>query len=84
MLVLALVIGQALGLPEVEDPIPERIGLGHVFALAGAVGLLGGLWRFGAPPAERERAISWGGLIGFCLGVGIYCVLLVVEVISSL
>lgn len=83
MLVLAVLIGQALGLPEVENPIPERIGVGHIFALAGALGLLGGIARFGSSPAERERAIRWGGLVGFCVGVGLYCALLLVQVLSD-
>jgi hypothetical protein len=84
MFMLALLIGQALGLPEVENPIPDRVGFEHVFALAGALGLLGGMWRFGSPPAERERAVRWGGLIGFCIGVAVYCVLLLVQVLSDL
>jgi hypothetical protein len=84
MLVLALLIGQALGLPEVENPIPEKIGLGDIFALAGAVGLLGGILRFGSPPSEWERAVRRGGLAGFCIGVVVYCVLLLVQVLSDL
>jgi hypothetical protein len=32
MLALALIIWQVSGLPEVEDPIPDRIGLAHLFA----------------------------------------------------
>jgi len=38
MFVLALLIAQALGLPEVENPIPEKIGVADIFALAGAGG----------------------------------------------
>ena len=34
VLVLALLLGQAFGLPEVESPIPEKSGLGDVIALA--------------------------------------------------
>jgi hypothetical protein len=84
VLLLAILLGQALGLPEVEDPIPDKIGLGHLIALAGAGGVLGGLVKVKAPPAKRERAISWGTMAGFCLGVALYCLALIVEVISGL
>jgi hypothetical protein len=84
MLVLVLLIGQALGLPEVEDPIPAKIGLGHLFALAGAGGVLGGISRFGSPPAKRERAVGCGTVAGFCFGVAVYCFLLFVQVVSAL
>lgn len=84
MLALALIIWQVSGLPEVENPIPDRIGLGHLFALAGACGLLGGLFRFGAPPRERERAVSWGSLVGFCIGAGLYMLLLLIQIGSNL
>lgn len=78
-----LLIWQALGFPEVEDPIPERIGLESLIALAGAGGLMGGILSFGAPPRKRERAVSLGGLLGFCAGLGIYALSLVVQVISD-
>jgi hypothetical protein len=84
MLALAFLLGQALGLPEVENPIPEKIGLGHILALTGAGAALGGISRFGAAPAKRERAVSWGSLIGFCLGAGSYLLLLLVQIGSSL
>lgn len=84
MLLIALLLGQALGLPEVEDPIPDKIGLGSLVALAGAGGMLGGIWKLGAPPRKRERAISWGSLAGFSIGVGIYVLLLLVQIVSSL
>jgi hypothetical protein len=84
MLTFAFLLGQAFGLPEVENPIPEKFGLGHLFALLGAGGALGGISHFGAPPRKRERAISFGSLAGFCLGVGIYVLLLLVQIVSSL
>jgi Ca2+/Na+ antiporter len=37
VLLLAFLLGQALGLPEVENPIPEKIGLADVFTVAGIV-----------------------------------------------
>jgi hypothetical protein len=84
VLALALILGQALGLPEVENPIPEKIGFGHVLALAGAGGLLSGFRKLGASPAERERAISLGSVAGFGLGAVVNCLLLAVQVLSSL
>lgn len=73
MLVLALLIGHALGLPEAESPIPDKIGLGDVFALAGAGGVLGGIACFRSSSARQEQGVKWGVLIGFCLGSAIYC-----------
>jgi hypothetical protein len=84
MLLAALLLAQALGLPEVEDPIPHKIGLGHLIALAGAGGMLGGLMKVKAPSAKRERAMSLGTMAGFCFGAAVYCLALTVQVISSL
>lgn len=84
MLVLALIVWQALGLPEVENPIPERIGLGYLFTLAGAGGVFGGLSRSVSSPAKRERAVSWGTLVGFVAGLIFYGLSLLVQVISAL
>jgi hypothetical protein len=84
MLVLALLLGQALGLPEVENPIPERIGLGDVFTAAGAGGVLGGMVGVCCSPKSKERAISVGSVIGFCVGAGFYAIALVIQVASGL
>jgi hypothetical protein len=84
MLVFAFLLGQALGLPEAENPIPEKIGLEDVFTFAGAVGVLGGIACFGSPSAKREQGIKWGVLIGFCLGAAVYCLLLLFQVLSAL
>jgi hypothetical protein len=84
VLFLAFLVGQVLGLPEVEDPIPDKIGLGHLFALAGAGGVLAGISKFRVPPAKRERAISFGSLAGFCFGAVVYCLLLLIQVASHL
>jgi hypothetical protein len=84
MLVLVLILGQALGLPEVENPIPETIGLEDVFALAGAGGVLGGIRRFGSPSAEQDQGVRWGVFAGFYLGVAAYCLLLLLQVISAI
>jgi hypothetical protein len=83
MLVLALLVWQALGLPEVEDPIPEKIGLGSIVGLAGAFGILAGILSVIVRPLKRERFVGVGTLAGFCVGVGIYALSLFVQLISS-
>jgi hypothetical protein len=80
----ALLLGQALGLPEVEDPVPERIGFGHVIGLAGAGGVLGEVVRIVSPPERREQAVRWGVFIGFSVGLGFYVLALLVQVVSNL
>jgi hypothetical protein len=84
VLVLALLIGQALGLPEVENPIPDKIGLADVFALAGVGGVLGGFAYFGSPPAKREWGVRWGVLGGFCLGAVTYFLCLLLQLLSKI
>jgi hypothetical protein len=66
--------------PQVEDPLPDRIGLGLPFATAGAGGVLAGIARAGASPARRDQAINRGGLIGFVGGVILYLVALIIQV----
>jgi len=83
MLVLALLIGQALGLPEVEDPIPDKVGLGFLLSFAGVGGMFGGflslIW-----PRKRELFIGLGTLAGFCLGCVVYALLLLIQLLSAL
>lgn len=82
MLPLAFLLGQAFGLPEVESPIPERIGLTFPFGFAAACGVVAGFLYINSP-AKRERAISWAGIAGFCLGWCVYLLLLLVQLISG-
>lgn len=84
MLLLALFLNQALGLLEVEDPIPDRIGLDDLFSLAGAGSFLGGLLSMGKPPAKQQQAIKMGGAAGFCLGVSVYSLALLDQVASRI
>ncbi|HEX5983505.1 MAG TPA: hypothetical protein VFY69_04795 [Solirubrobacterales bacterium] len=84
VLLLAFILGQALGLPEVEDPIPDKIGLGYLIAFAGAGGVLGGIAKFGASPRKRERAVSLGSFVGFCIAAGTYVLLLLIQIVSNL
>jgi hypothetical protein len=81
MLLLALLLGQALGLPEVEDPIPDKIGLSYLVSLAGAGGVLGGVVSVVGWPQKRERFVSVGTFIGFCVGFGLYVSALIDKLI---
>jgi hypothetical protein len=83
MLVLALIVWQALGFPEVESPIPDRIGFDTIVGLAGAFGVVGGVLSAIAWPRRREQFISGGTLIGFCIGTGFYALSLIIQVLSG-
>lgn len=84
MLALALVLWQAFGLPEVEDPFPDRIGLEVLVSFAGAGGVLAGVLCIGSSPAKKERAVSLGALFGFCLGAVYYILSLLAQIASAL
>jgi hypothetical protein len=83
MLVLALLIGQALGLPEVEGPIPDKVGLDLLLSFAGVGGMFGGflslIW-----PQKRDLFISLGTLAGFGFGGALYALLMLVQLLSGL
>ena len=83
MLVLVLILWQALGFPEVEDPFPERIGLTLPMGAAGAGGVFGGILSVIGWPQRRERFISVGTFIGFSIGLGVYVLSLAVQLLSS-
>jgi len=84
MLLFAFLLGQAFGLPEVEDPIPDTIGLDYIFAAAGAGGVVGGVVSAVVWPRRGERFISLGTFAGFCVGFGFYALSLVVQLISEI
>jgi hypothetical protein len=69
-------------LPKVEDPWPDRIGMGLPFTLAGGGAVLAGILFAGSTAARRDRAIMWGGVFGFLGGVCFYAISLVVQVTS--
>lgn len=71
-------------MPRVEDPLPDEIGLGVVLILAGAGGILGGVLFTASTQERREWAANRGGVIGFGIGLAIYLLALVVQLISSL
>jgi hypothetical protein len=83
MLVLAISpIFLALLFPEVEDPWPEKIGLWFLFQAAGAGGFVMEIVYAKAPEARRDRAIRWGGLLGFRIGAGFYALSLLAQLSS--
>ena len=71
-------------LPQVEAPLPDRIGLGFPFSTAGACGVLVSIVHTASSPAQRDRAVRMGGLIGFLLGTVLYLLALFVQLISQL
>jgi hypothetical protein len=84
MLLLAILLGRALGLPEVEDPIPDKIGLSYLVSLSGAGGVLGGVVSVVGWPQKRDQLVSAGTFIGFCVGLGLYLLALIYQLISEL
>jgi ABC-type transport system involved in multi-copper enzyme maturation permease subunit len=84
MLVLALIVLQALGFPEAEDPIPEKIGIGSIMEYAGWGGVLAVVLSFVWPQQRREWLISLGTFAGFCFGVALYGLSLLAQLVSSL
>jgi hypothetical protein len=81
MLTLALIVWQALGFPEVEDPIPDRIGFGSIVGLAGFSGMLAGALSLIKHPSNRERFVAIGTLVGLCIGTAFYVASLIVQLI---
>ncbi|MGN6256243.1 MAG: hypothetical protein ACTHN3_00625 [Solirubrobacterales bacterium] len=84
MLTLALIVWQALGFPEVEDPIPDKIGFASIVGFAGAGGVLAVVFNVVVRPRRRDWVISFGTFIGFCVGVVLYGLSLLAQLISSL
>jgi hypothetical protein len=66
-------------LPAVENPWPDQIGIEFPFAVAGALGVLAGVFRGDVAPELRDRAIHRGGIWGFRLGAGIYALSAIVQ-----
>jgi ABC-type transport system involved in multi-copper enzyme maturation permease subunit len=84
MYLLALIVWQALGFPVVEDPLPEKIGIGSIVEYAGAGGVLAVVLSVVWRRQKREWLISLGTFAGFCFGVGLYALSLLAELVSSL
>lgn len=70
-------------LPSVESPVPETIGLGMIFSVAGACGMaglfLGTILK--RPSTTRDEWSSYGMALGFCFGAGFYLIALAVELL---
>jgi hypothetical protein len=70
-------------LPEVENPIPETIGLGAIFSMGTAGGMVlfvvATTLRF--PDARRKQWGKAGLLIGFGLGLAFYLIALVTQLL---
>jgi len=79
---LLLIVGSVF--PRVEDPWPDEIGIGFPVVLAGAGTALAGVIYASAPRARRERAIGRFGLWGFWIGMLLYAMSVVAQVVSSL
>jgi hypothetical protein len=82
-LVISSILLFASFFPEVEDPWPDRIDLSFPFAIAGASGMLFGIYHATSPPSRRERAINCGGRIGFYGGWSFYLLSLLVQLVFS-
>lgn len=70
--------------PRVEDPWPDTVGLWLPFSTWGVGMALAGVVFNRATQERREDAIRWGGFWGFVVGVLLYVLALLVQVISSL
>lgn len=81
MLAFALIVWQVLGLPEVEDPIPDRIGLASIMGFAGFGGMLAGVLSVVIRPRKREQFVGIGTLAGCCLGAGFYLASLLAQLV---
>ena len=68
--------------PRVEDPLPDSIGLGLPFVLAGAAGVFAGVLYADSPTWRRDRAVRLAGRAAFFVGAGIYIIAIAVQVVS--
>jgi hypothetical protein len=70
-------------LPEVESPIPDTIGLGTIFAAAGAGGvlLLVLATMFQLPAMRRDALSRFGMTLGFLGGSALYLVALLNQLL---
>ena len=80
---LQILVDLMAALPRVEDPLPDSIGLGFPFSMAGVGGVLGNVLWVRQPLSERNRATSVGGLWGFWVGVVFYLALFVNQLLST-
>jgi ABC-type Fe3+-siderophore transport system permease subunit len=81
MLVLALIVLQALGLPEVEDPVPDRIGLSLLMSFAGVGGIIATVLSLITRSRRREWLVGIGTLAGLGIGICFYALSLFVQLV---
>jgi NADH:ubiquinone oxidoreductase subunit 6 (subunit J) len=70
-------------LPEIENPIPEKIGLDTVVAFAGAIAMfsLAVSTLLGRSGTQREKWLAWGTVLGLASGVFFYAVALLAQLL---
>jgi hypothetical protein len=70
-------------LPRVEDPFPDTIGVGVIFSIAGAGGVVGFVAgsMLGASDVEPDLWTRRGVSFGFTVGTIFYAAALVVQVL---
>jgi hypothetical protein len=64
--------------------LPDSIGLGFPFVLAGAAGVLAGVLYADSPTQQRDRLVRRAGRAGFYFGVAIYVISLVAQVVFEI
>ena len=70
-------------LPKVENPIPETIGLGMIFSVAGAFGVFGLVLAstLRLPDAQRDAWSRRGMAAGFAVGSALYLAALLAQIL---
>jgi hypothetical protein len=70
-------------LPRVEDPIPDTIGVGFIFSMAGAGGVVMLVFgsMLGMSAAELDAWARRGVSIGFMAGAFLYAAALVEQIL---
>jgi hypothetical protein len=70
-------------LPQTEDPIPDTIGVGVLFSLAGAGGVLAVVVGsiLGISDSRQNRWVRMGVSLGFALGALLYGVALIGQLL---
>jgi hypothetical protein len=69
--------------PRVENPVPETVGLGTIFGIAGA----GGMFSFviatllNLPERQRDAWGRWGTAMGLLVGALLYLSALLAELL---
>lgn len=81
--VFAAFVAGAL-LPSIDNPLPDSIGLGFPFTMAGAFGVFVGTVLPEGSAEWRDPAIRRAGRLGFLFGGGVYVLSLVNQLTFQL